>query len=261
MMLLKRFIKAPLICMTRKSLWLSFFALIQGCSNTQVAESQNDNITELESDSAALVELVDTTNGAQASIESSLQTSSATSQVNAYEAEAKQKLANVPASVLEQYQQAIALMKQQEWQQADAMFSVIINAEPQLSGAYVNQAIIALKQNQLDKANGHLANAISANPTNPYAHQIKANIAKTQGKFEQAEQGYLTALEIWPNYPEAQVNLAVLLELYRGKLLDARHYYQSYLRLKPDDQLAQRWLAGLEIKIQRAGLTLPEGES
>ena len=93
---------------------------------------------------------------------------------------------------------------------------------------------------------------------NPYAYQMKGRVARLTGDFEQAEKSYLKALDIWPEYPEAQVNLAILLELYRGRLLDARKYYSSYLELQADDQQVQRWLAGVEIKIKRAGLVLPE---
>ena len=65
-------------------------------------------------------------------------------------------------------------------------------------------------------------------------------------------------MTLWPQYPQAQLNLAILLELYRGKLLQARQYYLAYLANKSNDEQAKRWLAGVEIKIQRAGLTLPD---
>ncbi|MCL1068106.1 tetratricopeptide repeat protein [Shewanella olleyana] len=180
---------------------------------------------------------------------------------NLYAEQAQQRLANVPNSVLTQYQDALALMKQQQFDQADTLFDQVLLAQPSLSGALVNKALIAINKNDFELADSQLTQAIAINNKNPYAFQLKAQVARQQGRFEQAEQDYLTALSIWPNYPEAQVNLAILLELYRGKLLDSRRYYQSYLLLKPDDEQAKRWLAGVEIKIQRAGLSLPEGES
>ena len=73
--------------------------------------------------------------------------------------------------------------------------------------------------------------------------------------LEEAENYYRKALDIWPQYPEAQMNLAILLELYRGRFLEARKYYLSYLTQVPEDQQAQRWLAGLDIKIKRAGVS------
>ncbi|WP_445777425.1 tetratricopeptide repeat protein [Shewanella sp.] len=174
---------------------------------------------------------------------------------NVYIEQASQRLADIPASVLSQYQQAIEQMKNQQWQTANTLFDKVITAQPQLSGAYVNKAIIAINQQQLIQADALLDQAIAVNNSNPYAHQIKANIARLQGQYAQAEQGYLTALSLWPQYPQAQLNLAILLELYRGKLLQARQYYMAYLANQPNDEQAKRWLAGVDIKIQRAGLT------
>ena len=99
--------------------------------------------------------------------------------------------------------------------------------------------------------------AIKTNPSNPYAHNFKGQILQGKGEFEQAEQSYVTALTLWPNYTEAQLNIAVLLELYRGKFIEAYQYYHIYLLNKPEDQLVKRWQAALAIKINRAGLSVP----
>jgi tetratricopeptide (TPR) repeat protein len=176
---------------------------------------------------------------------------------NRYLEQADIKLANVPKSVISQYQQAIELMRRQQWQAADNLFDNVIAAQPQLSGAYVNKALSALQQDNIAAANSLLNKAIQVNTDNPYAHQIKAGLLRIQGQYEQAEQHYRTALAIWPRYPEAQVNLAILLELYRGQYAEARQYYLAYLANQPDNQQAKRWLAGVEIKMQRAGLTIP----
>ena len=133
----------------------------------------------------------------------------------------------------------------------------VLALQPKLSGAYVNKALIAIQQKNFSLANKQLDKALAVNPINPHAYEIKARIARLNGHFEQAEINYLNALDIWPAYPEAQVNLAILLELYRGRLLDAHKYYSSYLVLQGDDKQVQRWLAGVEIKIKRAGLVLP----
>jgi tetratricopeptide (TPR) repeat protein len=176
---------------------------------------------------------------------------------NRYLEQADIRLAKVPKSIISQYQQAIELMRSQQWQAADNLFDNVIASQPQLSGAYVNKALIALAQDDIVSANIQLNKAILVNADNPYAHQIKAKLLRTQGQYEQAEQHYRTALAIWPQYPEAQVNLAILLELYRGKYVEARQYYLAYLANQPGSDQAKRWLAGVEIKIQRAGLSIP----
>jgi len=206
---------------------------------------------------------------------------------NTYLEQEELLMSGVDEEVIATYQQALVLMKQQEWYAANALFEQVIVKQANLSGSYVNQALIlqALsKQQQGAKATEQanqskqakqpkqanqvtasellLDKAISVNPLNPYAQYFKGQLLQEKGQFEQAEQYYATALSIWPNYRQAQLDMAVLLELYRGKLLDSYQYYAAYLQLNVDDKQVQRWQAALAIKIKRAGLTLPaqEGE-
>jgi tetratricopeptide (TPR) repeat protein len=174
---------------------------------------------------------------------------------NLYLAQQQEKLANVPESIVEQYKKAVLLLQQKQYVQAEKLFTQVINAQPDLSGAYVNKAIIALQQKDLIQANKLVEKAISVNALNPYAHHLKAQIEREQGDFKAAQSSYEKALAIWPGYAKAQLNLAILLELYRGQLLQAKQHYKYYLALQPQDKKVQRWLAGLKIKIKRAGLT------
>ncbi|MCL1043802.1 tetratricopeptide repeat protein [Shewanella electrodiphila] len=249
--------------------------ILSACSTmTNDQASENAEANGIDALDSSMVDMVNTDDGIASSVANGSVGNSSNKQTanngalnditannyNLYAEQAQQRLANVPSTVLTQYQDALALMKQQQFDQADALFDQVLLAQPTLSGALVNKALIAINKSDFSQAESLLNQAIAVNDKNPYAFQLKAFVARKQGQFEQAEKDYLTALSIWPNYPEAQVNLAILLELYRGKLLDSRRYYQSYLLLKPDDVQAQRWLAGVEIKIQRAGLNLQQGE-
>jgi len=234
---------------------------LQGCSNITKNESKAEKQTPetLRSLSKGITDLVDVqtanaklSTGAYGIVEAS------TSTRNWYLEQKQARLANVPGYVIVKYKEALALMKNKEWQNAELLFDQVLALQPQLSGVYVNKALIAIQQKDLSLANKQLDKALVVNPINPYAYEIKARVARLNGHFELAEKNYLNALDIWPAYPEAQVNLAILLELYRGRLLDAHKYYSSYLALKVDDQQVKRWLAGVEIKIKRAGLELPE---
>jgi len=162
--------------------------------------------------------------------------------------------------VQKDYQQALSLMKEKKWPQAQTLFEQVIVAQPNLSGSYVNKAIIAKQYGEFEQSQLLLTKAIEVNKLNLYAHHLQGQLYRLQGAFEKSEQSYLAALAVWPDYAEANVSMAILLELYRGRLLEAHAYYRAYLRLKPDDEQVQRWLAGLEIKIKRAGQELPSEE-
>ena len=239
--------------------------LLQGCSNItgNMNEKSNEAETQtpetLEALGKDITDLVDIPNkSGELSTGTDGMVEAANRKRNGYLDQKQQRLANVPSYVITKYKQALTLMTKQEWLKAEKLFNEILVIQPQLSGAYVNKALIAIQQKNFSGADHQLDRALEVNALNPYAYQMKGRVARLTGDFEAAEKSYLKALDIWPEYPEAQVNLAILLELYRGRLLDARKYYSSYLELQADDQQVQRWLAGVEIKIKRAGLVLPE---
>ncbi len=173
---------------------------------------------------------------------------------NRFAQQKSEKMTGVPLVIIEDYKKAIAFMRHKDWQSAEKIFDNIISQQPQLSGSYVNKALIAKDRQQLPTAHDYLDKAISINELNPYAHHLKGQLLKLEGNFAKAEQSYLRALLIWPDYTEVHLSMAILLELYRGRLLESFSYYQSYLVLQPKDSQVERWLAGLKIKLKRAGL-------
>lgn len=192
---------------------------------------------------------------------------------NRYLLESDIRLANVPAGVLSQFNQAVELIKQGDLSSAEQRLLSLSQQYPQLSGIWVNLALITLTQDmpqatdsasdfsateKIAKATDYLEKAIEVNPNNPYAWQILANLAKASGDFKRAENSYKQALSIWPNYPEAQLNIAIFYELYQGKWLEAWEYYRAYLKQRPDDETAARYLAGLELKMSRKGIDIPK---
>jgi len=156
---------------------------------------------------------------------------------------------NLPAQVVTQYQFALTHMKNKEWQGAIKQLKRIIELSPNLSAAYLNIALAHYHLQQTNEAILWLNKAEAVNPINPYLYNLQGILAREKGNFVQAEQYYQQALAIWPNYPQAHLNAAVLFELYRGKFIQAKTHYQAYLALKPNDKQTQKWLAGLEIKL------------
>lgn len=177
--------------------------------------------------------------------------------INLYTQQQATKSISVSDDVRKTYQQALLLMKKKQWQQAQVQLDKVITQQPLLSGSYVNKAIIMKNQGDLIRAQVLLNKAISVNQLNLYAHYLQGQVYRLQGEFDKAEQSYLTAIAIWPDFAEAYASMAVLLELYRGRLVEAYKYYAAYLVLKPNDEEVKRWQAGLAIKIKRARLEIP----
>lgn len=147
------------------------------------------------------------------------------------------------------YRLALTKMKNQHWQQAKLLLNEVIEQSPELSAAHLNKALSQYHLKQFDLAIQSLNDAEKINALSPYSYNLQGVLARVVGKFSQAEKYYQKALTIWPDYPQAHLNLAVLFELYRGEFAKAKTHYQAYLLLKPNDKKTKLWLAGLEIKI------------
>ena len=177
-------------------------------------------------------------------------------------------MTDVPLSVIETYNQAILLMQQKKWQKALYLLDEVIEKHDNLSGSYINKALIfnklSLEQTEVkvqlkhfNKSKSLINKAIKVNPFNPYAQYVRGQIFASNGQFQHAEESYAAALSIWPNYPKAQLSMAVLLELFRGKLIEAYQHYSAYLLIESDDKKVKQWHAALAIKIKRSGLSIP----
>ena len=228
--------------------------LLTSCA-TPVNERKNTQEQTLKSLGSNIVDMVNTQDKEFTQDTTKI---SATKQANLYLTTQSSRLANVSTATINKYHQALALISKKEYQQAEQLLDQIMHLEPRLSGVYVNKAVIAYQQQDLSKAEYWLDKAVMVNSLNPYAHNFKGLLLRKKGAFEQAKQSYLKALASWPDYADAHVNLAILLELYRGQLLQAKQHYQAYLVLNPEDKKVKAYLAGLAIKIKRAGIELPK---
>ena len=240
--------------------------LLSACSSINIADestSTADQQAELKAIAKALVAETELDNASVVLANKSLSDEAAPQvqfQATKQSVEYQRKLAQVklstPEHIITLYQRALVAMKAQQWQQAEQLFAQVITHNPELSGSYLNQAIIAQKQQQLGLAQEKINQALKVNPINPYAHNLNGVLARQSGDFNLAEKSYLMALNSLPDYGDAHLNLAILAELYQGKLALAKQHYQLYLLIHQEDKQVQGWLAGLSLKLAQTG----EGE-
>ena len=123
-------------------------------------------------------------------------------------------------------------------------------------GALINSADISLKLKNLDQAKSLYLDAIQKvenalkNPNQTvsvyntmfsvHIYNQLGLIERQQGNFDQAESYYRQALALEPDNPATIKNLAILLDLYRGKLAEALAFYVQYQAIVdgPDSQIS-----------------------
>lgn len=153
----------------------------------------------------------------------------------------------VPVAAQQAFDRASAALVDGNWSEAEKELTGLTDAFPEWSGPYMNLALLYQSTGQLDKVAPAFEQAIMVNARNIYAYNQYAIFQREQGDFSKAEQLYLQALAVWPDYPDGHLNLAILYDLYQGKLDLALKHYQRYqdLQDKPDPKVSG-WIIDTE---------------
>jgi len=123
---------------------------------------------------------------------------------------------------------------------------------PALSGPWVALGQIAEKSEKYDDAVKNYRKAIGVNRNNVNAYIALGLLQRRQGHFAEAQKAYVDALNVWSDFPEAHLNLAILYDLYLNKPEQAQKHYEAYDFLTGHkDQKVHKWL--VEVK-QRTGI-------
>jgi tetratricopeptide (TPR) repeat protein len=153
--------------------------------------------------------------------------------------------------VQSQFEQGIALIKQQKLSEAKRLYVNLSQQSANLSGVWVQLAAIAQLQGEQQQAMDYLQQAISVNKLNYIAHNRLALMYRQQGQFNLALQHYNQALESWPAFAQGRLNRGILHDLYLGNKSQALEDYSVYQALlaKPERQVVG-WIADLERQVQ-----------
>ena len=159
---------------------------------------------------------------------------------------------DVSAAVAEQFSVANQALLKGDWQQAEEQLLALTKKYPHFSGPYLNLANLYTQTDQPLKVRTAFEQAIAANHMNIYAYNQYAIFLREAGDFDGAERLYLQALSVWPDYPDGHLNVAILYDLYMGKLQLALEHYQTYQGLleQPDREIAG-WIIDTQRRVDK----------
>jgi tetratricopeptide (TPR) repeat protein len=145
------------------------------------------------------------------------------------------------------YAEALKLLKTNQLQQAETALQAVAKANPQASGPLTNLGIVYARTNRKPEARDAFTRAVALNPANAAAHNWLGVLARETGDFARAEQAYRAALAADAGYVAAQLNLAILYDLYLKRPADALAAYRKYEELtgRKDARVAV-WIGELE---------------
>lgn len=118
--------------------------------------------------------------------------------------------------------------KAQEWERAQALLEQLTEADDDLSGPWVMLGDIASQRGEHKQALEFYTKAIAINGDNVNAYLRLALAQRKLGRYLHAQNTYAAALELWPDFPEAHLNLAVLYDIYLNHPLRAQKHMEAY---------------------------------
>lgn len=164
------------------------------------------------------------------------------------QAQAEQALA--PARLKDMFVQAVAAHQDGDTELATKRYEAFLHEQPEHAGAWFNLAQLA-REAQNDKlAAEHAGKALAADGGHKQSANLLGQMARERGKFELAEQYYRHALNTDPLYQPALRNLAILLDLYQGRLDEALVLYQRLQNLGAEEPRLKDWIFDLKRRLE-----------
>ncbi len=155
---------------------------------------------------------------------------------------------------VEAYIQAKRAYKVENYDEVETILNGLLEKDTRLSGPWVMLGDVAIKRDQLTLAEEHFSKAISINKNNMNAYLRLAMIKRMQGDFKKAKSIYADTLTLWPDFPEAHLNLGVLYDVYLNDDVKAQKHIEAYQFLTDgDNDEVASWL--LEIQ-ERTGMAV-----
>lgn len=150
------------------------------------------------------------------------------------------------------YIEAKRALKQKQYAQAEKLLQELTLEDKELSGPWIGLGDVAAEQKNYDQAVAHYFKAIERNAKNVNAYMHLAQVQRMQGKFLHAQNTYAKSLALWPDFPEAHLNLAVLYDVYLNHPLRAQKHMEAYQFLTGGgNKSVAKWLTEIQ---QRTGV-------
>jgi Flp pilus assembly protein TadD len=157
----------------------------------------------------------------------------------------------VGGDVRAEYEQALKLLAQQQYEPGIALLVKVTEREPAAIAPHIDLGIAYARAGDLDRAEASLQNALAINPDHPIANNELGMVYRRKGRFADARGAYEKALAVSPSFHFAHRNLAILCDLYLNDLGCALSHYEAYSQAVPDDKDAVKWIADLRSRTGR----------
>lgn len=128
---------------------------------------------------------------------------------------------------------AVALIRQDAYEEAEAVIARVLAIEPATAEAWINRGLLRKAQQDFDTALASFDQAIAVDPANADAWSNRGVVLHELGRDEDAIASYQGAIERQPQHHEAWTNQGVAYDAL-DRLDEALACHQRAIALKPD---------------------------
>ena len=164
-----------------------------------------------------------------------------------------QPLSEVP----NQFQQALALHRQNRFCEAETLYRQILETNPNHPGALHFLGMVAFAQKNLEEAESLIARSLVLCDTKPVYFNNYGVVLNERKRYKEAKAAFEKALILRPDYPDALSNLGLATMLLNEPGHISEHYFRAALRLQSDHRDALSHLVELLLKNERVAEALP----
>ncbi|MEJ2705481.1 MAG: tetratricopeptide repeat protein [Sedimentisphaerales bacterium] len=149
------------------------------------------------------------------------------------------------------FERAVAIMKDQEYEKAVDILEKIIEKSPGVTAPYIDIAIAYQHIDKPERAEENLKAALQLVPDHPVASNEYGLLCRKTGRFDDARAIYEKAITSFPDYYPVHRNLGILCDLYLNDPVCALEHYEIYSEAKPKDKQVKLWIADLRARLGR----------
>jgi tetratricopeptide (TPR) repeat protein len=162
--------------------------------------------------------------------------------------------ARVSPELRERYLAAIGYLEQGLHERGVAELTAVTQQAPELANPHVDLGLAYGRVGDLAGAATSLERAVAVSADHPIALNELALTYRKQGRFADARASYERALALYPEFHLANLNLAILCDLYQRDYGCALRHYAAYRALAPDDARVAVWITDVEGRAVAAGV-------
>jgi tetratricopeptide (TPR) repeat protein len=166
-------------------------------------------------------------------------------------------------------QSAELYMKLGRWREAEEVYRKALGTDPDSAAAWAGIARIELRRRRFDEAAQAALDAVQRVYQYPVAHYLLGLALVGRKEFERAVEAFETAISLNPNFPEAHMRLAAVLEKKTGDAAGAEEH-RRLARVMRRRRSVRRPLVSAAERVEQAvsssgsgdaGVAAPIGES